>query len=138
MVQQYLISQAISKYHIPIIFTGDGADELFGGFSRMLEYDAQYSDIFDELIHYRLPQIDKMFSAFTLEPRCPYLDFSVLAYALNSDYPDRINKKYLRDSLRLYLPEKIYSHKKQAFKNAPILKNPIKWRNKQRRNKSIA
>lgn len=128
MVPQYLLAEEIKKHGINVILSGDGADELFGGYRRMKEYDAQYSDVFQELIYYHIPRLDKLMMSQTIELRCPFLSTDVIQHALSLPYSDRVNKSYLRSIFKNYLPKEICYEEKRPLK----YKNPgyayLEWR----------
>jgi len=129
MIPQYLLSQAIAERcpDIPVVITGDGADELFGGYRRQFEYDAQYSDIFEELVYYHLPRLDKMSMAFTLELRSPFLARNVIEGAMYMPYEDRINKNGLKRLFEDLIPPAILDRPKVALKSDPVRNRPS-WR----------
>lgn len=119
MLPQFAMSSAIKDS--PVVLTGDGADELFGGYRRMSEYDAQYSDIFEELVYYHLPRLDKLSMAKTLELRSPFLARDVIGNALALPYSERVDKKYLKDTFRHLLPASIVDRKKHPLKSKQVL-----------------
>lgn len=114
MYQQYSLFKSVNE---TVILTGDGADEAFGGYRRMNQYDSQYSDIFNELPFYHNVRLDRMSMAFTKEARSPFMSISVIEAALGLKYEDRINKKHLRDSYRSILPDEIVNRAKEPLKN---------------------
>jgi len=130
VMQQYALSKAIVREGINVCISGDGADELFGGYRRITEYDSQYSDIFEELVYYHLPRLDKLMMANTVELRCPYLSRGVIESALALSYKNRINKQYLKDVFKDIIPKSILERKKKPLKNKQLIEDPIKWRRK--------
>jgi len=117
MVPQYLLAREIKRHGFSVCLSGDGADELFGGYKRITSYDSQYSDIFHELVYYHLPRLDKMMMAHTVELRCPFLAVSVIEKALSLPYKDRINKKALKESFRGMVPDEIIDRVKQPLRH---------------------
>jgi asparagine synthase (glutamine-hydrolysing) len=128
MIPQYLLGREIAKHNIHIAITGDGADELFGGYTRTEQYDSQYSDIFDELIYYHLPRLDKFMMAHTIEVRNPFLSLPILQFAFSLQYPDRIRKSYLKKAFRGLVPDEIIDRPKVPLKINRIKSDPMEYR----------
>jgi asparagine synthase (glutamine-hydrolysing) len=131
VIPQYHLFEAIKKEsNFRIVLSGDGSDELFGGYSRIHEYDSQRSDIFEELSFYHLPRLDKMSMAHTLELRNPFLNLDLVRFALNIPKEWRTDKKILKDTFSPMLPDLIVNRKKEALKNPEIKKDKIEYRQK--------
>jgi len=129
VVPQYYLMKAISEAgDYRVVFTGDGADELFGGYSRIHEFDSQKSDTFSELPYYHLPRLDKSSMAFTLELRNPFLSHWVINIAMSLPLEMRTDKKILKDLFGHFLPEEIVNRPKLALKNPELRKDKIAYR----------
>lgn len=131
VIPQYHLFEAIKKNtDYRIVISGDGSDELFGGYSRIHEYDSQKSDIFEELSFYHLPRLDKMSMAHTLELRSPFLNLDIVRFAMHLPLEWRKDKKILKDTFGPLLPTSIVDRKKEALKNPEIKQDKIAYRYK--------
>lgn len=115
-----------------IVLTGDGADELFGGYRRINTYDSQRSDIFEELPFYHLPRLDRASMRYTIELRSPFLSHDIVKYALSLPYnrKQRVNKRILKDLFRNDLPKEILDREKVPLKSEGLRRNPEAHKNK--------
>jgi asparagine synthase (glutamine-hydrolysing) len=131
VVPQYHLFDAIKKgSKTRIVISGDGADELFGGYRRINEYDSQKSDVFHELTSYHLPRLDKLSMAHTLELRSPFLNHDIIRFALSLPFEERKNKKILKDTFKGLIPDSVIERKKLALKNNMIVEDQIAYRKK--------
>jgi len=101
--------------------TGDGADELFGGYKRSALYDSQFSDIFMELPYYHLPKLDRTMMRFTIESRSPFLSPKIISHALTIPHSKRNGeKKVLKELFKNDIPKIILNRDKKPLKNKHI------------------
>ena len=123
---QIAMAKKLKELGFHAVITGDGADELFGGYRRAKEYDSQMSDMFCELPYYHLPKIDRTMMRYTVETRSPFLAPSVCKYAMNTPYVKRMGEKVeLKEAFGDLVPQKILSRDKHPLKTEAIRKNPM-------------
>lgn len=125
VVPQMALAKTLKDLGYHVCLSGDGADELFGGYRRINEYDSQQSDVFHELPYYHHPRLDRIMMSKTIELRSPFLSSKVVKYALNLPYWERKNKKILKD-LFPELPQSILNREKKALKTSDIQKDLLK------------
>jgi asparagine synthase (glutamine-hydrolysing) len=128
LLPQVRLSDALASKHARVCMTGDGADELFGGYSRAKDYDSQASDVFCELPYYHLPRLDRVHMRNTTEIRSPFLAPSVVAFALRLPRHERTGKKILKEAFRGLVPDAIIDRPKHPLKGSTYLENPLAHR----------
>lgn len=126
---QIAMARKLRELGFYAVMTGDGADEIFGGYRRASEYDSQYSDVFCELPHYHLPKLDRTMMDSTIELRAPFLAPSVVKHGLNLPYQMRNGKKKkLIEDFAYLLPNEILERQKHPLKTDAIRNDPIQQR----------
>jgi asparagine synthase (glutamine-hydrolysing) len=128
MVPQYQLGEALSEAGFNVCMSGDGADELFGGYRRAEEYDSQASDVFCELPYYHLPRLDRLMMRHTVELRSPFLAPSVVAHALSLPYAERIGKSCLKKAFADVVPQKILDRPKLPLKTRAVIEGGTGYR----------
>ncbi len=128
MVPQYILGAELKKKGFNVCMSGDGADELFGGYRRAEEYDSQASDTFCELPYYHLPRLDRLMMRHTVELRSPYLAPYIVAYALSLPYEKRTKKQALKEAFALDISYNILERKKLALKTPAVVEGGIQYR----------
>jgi asparagine synthase (glutamine-hydrolysing) len=119
----YFVSREAAKY-VKVVLTGEGADELFAGYSYHAGYD--HNNLNAELLrsvrrlhNINLQRVDRMSMAHGLEARVPFLDIDFVATAMC--VPPRLKtnpeaQKYiLRKAAARVLPSEIAWRKKEQF-----------------------
>lgn len=128
LLPQVQLSDALGEKRIRVCLTGDGADEVFGGYSRAQTYDSQASDVFCELPYYHLPRLDRVHMRQTTEIRSPFLAPSVVAFGLRLPWHRRTSKQVLKEAFALVVPDRILNRPKHALKGPQYLTEPLAHR----------
>ena len=128
LVPQYQLAQALAEQGIHVCMTGDGADELFGGYSRAQAYDSQASDVWCELPYYHLPRLDRVMMRHTVEQRSPYLSPDVIKMALNVPRKDRTAKQFLKGAVGEFVPSAVLERPKHPLKSKEVREGGLEYR----------
>ncbi|MCC7397624.1 MAG: asparagine synthase B [Planctomycetes bacterium] len=125
----YLMARRIRAMGIKMVLSGEGSDELFGGylyFHKAPSAEALHAETvrkLDQLHLYDCLRANKSMAAFGVEARVPFLDRSFVdaAMSLNPEVKlsgkqrNRIEKQFLREAFAGYLPDAILWRQKEQF-----------------------
>jgi len=134
-IGNYLIGKYISTHSdAKVIFNGDGADELTGGYLYMkscpdaVEFDKETRRLLRDIHAFDVLRSDKCISSHGLEPRTPFLDRAWVQYYLSLPLsvrfcPNECEKWLLRSAFAQYknhngaslIPHEIVWRQKEAF-----------------------
>ena len=125
-VPNHLVAR-LARRHVKAVLVGEGADELFAGYSHLAEVETA-DDLHDELVDMiagmhigGLQRVDRITSANGLEPRIPFLDLDLveLALALPPAWKlvdhDRPSKWLLRRAFDGWIPDEVLWREKEQF-----------------------
>jgi asparagine synthase (glutamine-hydrolysing) len=138
-VANFFVSK-LARQYVKVILTGEGADELFSGYSYLKKIEdksslfAELNAITSKLHNTNLQRTDRMTMAHSVEARVPFLDHSFIELIYSIPVEMRmaksgIEKWLLRKAFEKYLPPHIAWRPKLKFsegsKAMDILKNNI-------------
>ncbi len=123
----YLMARAIKSLGIKMVLSGEGADELFGGYlyfhkaPNSKEFHEETVRKLEKLHQYDCLRANKSLAAWGIEGRVPFLDKEFIDTAMNINPDDkmikngRIEKWVLREAFKDYLPESVLWRQKEQF-----------------------
>lgn len=123
----YLMARKIKAMGIKMVLSGEGADEIFGGY--LYFHKAPNAQEFHEELNRKLEKLhmfdclraNKSMSAWGIEARVPFLDKSFMDVAMRINPADKMcgngkmEKSILRASFEGYLPDEILWRQKEQF-----------------------
>jgi asparagine synthase (glutamine-hydrolysing) len=125
-VPNYMLAR-MTRQHVRVVLTGEGADELFAGYEYMREFTepaslhAELERTVRSLHNLNLQRCDRVTMAHAVEARVPFLDREVIAWALRVPAaaklagPGRPEKRLLREAFDGWLPEELLWRDKAEF-----------------------
>ncbi|MFT4466197.1 MAG: asparagine synthase B [Sodalis sp. (in: enterobacteria)] len=123
----YLMSRKIKAMGIKMVLSGEGADEVFGGYlyfhkaPNAKEFHEELVCKLQALHMYDCARANKAMSAWGVEARVPFLDKQFLDVAMRINPQDKmcgngkIEKHVLRECFADYLPESVAWRQKEQF-----------------------
>ncbi len=133
----YLMSRKIKAMGIKMVLSGEGADEVFGGYLYFhkcpndREFFDETVDKVSRLHMYDCLRANKSMSAWGVEPRCPFLDADFLEVAMNMDPKEKMIVKGPGISKKDTRIEKYVIRKAFDTPDDPYLPSDILWRQKE-------
>jgi len=123
----FLMARAIKSLGIKMVLSGEGADELFGGYlyfhkaPNAQEFHEETVRKLDKLHQYDCLRANKSLAAWGIEGRVPFLDKEFIEVAMRLNPKDkmitneRMEKWVLRKAFEKYLPESVAWRQKEQF-----------------------
>jgi asparagine synthase (glutamine-hydrolysing) len=123
----YLLARRIRAMGVKMVLSGEGADEIFGGylyFHRAPDARGLHEETvrkLDRLHLYDCLRANKAMAAWGVEARVPFLDREFLDVAMGIDPaakmsgPGRMEKQLLREAFADALPESVVCRQKEQF-----------------------
>ena len=123
----YLMARVIKSMGIKMVLSGEGADEIFGGYlyfhkaPNSKEFHNETVRKIEKLYQYDCLRANKSLAAWGIEGRVPFLDKEFMDVAMNINPNDkminekRMEKWVLRKAFETYLPKKVAWRQKEQF-----------------------
>lgn len=126
----YFLSKAITEKGIKVVLSGEGADEIFGGYlyfrnaPSVLDFQKETIERVQKLHTADLLRADKSTMAHGLEARVPFLDKAFLELAIKIKPEEKMPATY--DGVEKYILRKAFDTPEK-----PYLPDEILWRQKE-------
>jgi len=126
-VPMYLMARKIKSMGIKMVLSGEGSDEIFGGYlyfhkaPDVREFHQETVRKLEKLHLYDCLRANKSMSAWGIETRVPFLDKTFMDVAMRLNPSDkmcageRMEKHILREAFAGYLPDSILWRQKEQF-----------------------
>ncbi len=123
----YLMARVIKSMGVKMVLSGEGADELFGGYlyfhkaPNAREFHEETVRKLDKLHMYDCLRANKSLAAWGIEGRVPFLDKEFMDVAMRINPEDkmingeRMEKWVIRKAFESYLPESVTWRQKEQF-----------------------
>ncbi len=123
----YLLARFIKSMGVKMVLSGEGSDELFGGYlyfhkaPNAKEFHEETVRKLDKLHLYDCLRANKTLAAWGVEGRVPFLDIEFMDTAMNLNPKDKmcgngkIEKHILREAFESYLPASVAWRQKEQF-----------------------
>lgn len=123
----YLMARKIKAMGIKMVLSGEGADEIFGGYlyfhkaPNAQEFHEELNRKLDKLHMFDCLRANKSMSAWGIEARVPFLDKNFMDVAMRINPEDKMcgngkmEKAVLRSAFEGYLPKEILWRQKEQF-----------------------
>ncbi len=125
-VPNYMLAR-MTRQHVRVVLTGEGADELFAGYDYLREFTdperlhEELERTVRSLHNLNLQRCDRVTMAHAVEARVPFLDREVIAWALRVPAsaklagPGQPEKSLLREAFDGWLPDDLLWREKAEF-----------------------